>query len=153
MLGCAGAGNSRRLAEIIAGYCLSLDLSTLSAIASGQFATAHEKMGRNRPVEWLKREELDPGFFQRGLRVALEDPSLQVTGLEPIEGLESGSSIITAALANLTGSYVNPWAPYWPELFGDTINKARTLRAPQVRGCARLRVCSQRLRGCKRSVG
>ena len=42
----------------------------------------------------------------------------------------SGSSIITAALANLTGSYVNPWAPYWPELFGDTINKARTLRAP-----------------------
>ena len=42
----------------------------------------------------------------------------------------SGSSIITAALANLTGSFVNPWAPYWPELFGDTVNKARTLRTP-----------------------
>ena len=36
----------------------------------------------------------------------------------------SGSSIITAALANLTGSFVSPWAPYWPELFGDTVQKA-----------------------------
>ncbi|MGB0591307.1 MAG: phosphotransferase [Myxococcota bacterium] len=110
MLGCAGAGNSRRLAEIIAGYCLSLDLSTLSAIASGQFATAHEKMGRNRPVEWLKLEELDSAFFQRGLRVAREDESLVVTGLEPIEGLESGSSIIT----ELTARKVNKLVGHFP---------------------------------------
>ena len=42
----------------------------------------------------------------------------------------SGSSIITATLANLTGSFVSPWAPYWPELFGDTVQKARLLKSP-----------------------
>jgi hypothetical protein len=42
----------------------------------------------------------------------------------------SGSSIITAALANLTGSFVSPWAPYWPELFGDTVQKARQIKSP-----------------------
>jgi hypothetical protein len=42
----------------------------------------------------------------------------------------SGSSITTAALANLTGSFVNPWAPYWPELFGDNIRKALAVKSP-----------------------
>ena len=125
MLGCAGAGNSRRLAEIIAGYCLSLDLSTLSAIASGQFATAHEKMGRNRPVEWLKLEDLDAGFFQRGLRAARGDDSLVVIGLEPIEGLESGSSIIT----ELTARKVNKLVGHFPfALDVETGGEASTLR-------------------------
>ena len=110
MMGCAGAGNSRRLAEIIAGYSLCLDLSTLSAIASGQFATAHEKMGRNRPVEWLKLEELNPAFFERGLRQSLEDETLQVTQLRPIDGFESGSSIIT----ELTARKVNKLVGHFP---------------------------------------
>ena len=56
-------GGARRLAEIIVGFALGLDLSTLAAIASGQFATAHEKLGRNRPTHGLKDEHLNRDFF------------------------------------------------------------------------------------------
>ena len=72
-MGCAGPGKVFRLAEIIAGYCLSLDLSTLAAVASGEFAAAHEKLGRNRPVRHLEREELDAAFFEPMLRRSLDD--------------------------------------------------------------------------------
>ncbi len=99
LMGCAGGGNARRLAEIIAGFCLSLDLSTLSAIASGQFATAHEKLGRNRPVEWLKRQDLDASFFSQCMREALADETIEVTGVVPIETFKMGSSIITELTA------------------------------------------------------
>ena len=74
--GLRGAGQGARLAEIIAGYCLALDLSTLAAIASGQFAAAHEKLGRNRPVRWFEREELDAAFFEPMLRRSLGDAAL-----------------------------------------------------------------------------
>jgi NADP-dependent 3-hydroxy-3-methylglutaryl-CoA reductase len=110
LIGCAGAGKSRRLAEIIAGYCLALDLSTLSAIASGQFATAHEKMGRNRPVEWLKAQDLTPAFFTKDLARALGDPKVEVESLEPITGLKMGSSIIT----ELTARKVNKLVGHFP---------------------------------------
>ena len=53
-----------RLAEIIAAFALCLDLSTLSSIASGQFATAHEKLGRNSPTHGLKLENLNDDFFK-----------------------------------------------------------------------------------------
>ena len=52
-----------RLAEVIAGFALSLDLSTLAAIASGQFATAHERLGRNRPTHGLKDSHLNNELF------------------------------------------------------------------------------------------
>ncbi len=110
LLGCAGAGKSRRLAEIIAGFCLSLDLSTLSAIASGQFATAHEKMGRNRPVEWLKSEDLTPEFFTPGLQRALRRTDVEVMSIEAIDGLQMGSSIIT----ELTARKVNKLVGHFP---------------------------------------
>ncbi|WP_084611119.1 phosphotransferase [Zooshikella ganghwensis] len=64
LLDCAGSHRSARFAEIIAGFSLSLDLSTLSAIASGQFAAAHDRLGRNRPIKFLRKEELTPAFFQ-----------------------------------------------------------------------------------------
>ncbi|WLG42746.1 hypothetical protein [Pseudomonas sp. FP1740] len=51
LIGCAGNGKSARLAQIIGAFCLALDLSTLSAVAAGHFADAHERMGRNRPDE------------------------------------------------------------------------------------------------------
>lgn len=63
MMGCSGVGNAHKLAEITAGLCLALDLSTLAAIASGQFAHAHERLGRNRPVNHLRLSELDHLFF------------------------------------------------------------------------------------------
>ena len=52
-----------RLCELIAGFTLSLELSTLSALASGQFASAHERLGRNHPTLGLKDEHLNKKFF------------------------------------------------------------------------------------------
>ena len=54
MIGCAGPNKAHKLAEVIAGFCLALDISTLSAVAADHFARAHEKLGRNRPVNYLK---------------------------------------------------------------------------------------------------
>jgi hydroxymethylglutaryl-CoA reductase (NADPH) len=44
LLGAEGSGRSERLAEIICGFALALDLSTLSAIASDEFAAAHHPL-------------------------------------------------------------------------------------------------------------
>lgn len=46
LLDCLGAGKKARLAEIIAGFCLALDLSTWSAIAAHSFTDAHKRLGR-----------------------------------------------------------------------------------------------------------
>ncbi len=46
LLDCAGAGKKARLAEIIAGFCLALDLSSWSAIAAHTFTDAHKRLGR-----------------------------------------------------------------------------------------------------------
>ena len=56
-------GDVSRLAEIIVGFGLGLELSTLAAVASGQFASAHEKLGRNWPTHGLKEEFLNREFF------------------------------------------------------------------------------------------
>ena len=51
MLGCAGAGGARKLAEIAAATALAGELSMGGAIASGEFVAAHESYGRNRPSD------------------------------------------------------------------------------------------------------
>ena len=99
MIDCSGPGKVSRRAEIVAGYCLALDLSTLSAIASGQFARAHEKLGRNRPVQWFKKEELAPAFFEAALQDHSGDKTLTVASAEPDPHVPIGSSIITQLTA------------------------------------------------------
>jgi hydroxymethylglutaryl-CoA reductase (NADPH) len=94
MMGCAGAGRARRFAEIVAGFALALDLSTIAAVSGGQFADAHERLGRNRPVDWLTRKDLDPGFFTPLLAGALGEPGLRVTKVTELTPV-TGSSIIT----------------------------------------------------------
>jgi hydroxymethylglutaryl-CoA reductase (NADPH) len=94
MMGCAGAGKVERLAEIIAGFALALDLSTVAAVSGGQFADAHERLGRNRPVDWFTREDLRPSFFTPMLAKALEEPALEVTSVTDLAPV-TGSSIIT----------------------------------------------------------
>lgn len=42
---CSGEGAVCRFAEIIAGFCLSLDISTMAAVSSNQFAASHKKYG------------------------------------------------------------------------------------------------------------
>ena len=51
MLGCAGGGHARKLAEITAATLLAGELSMAAALASGEFVDAHESYGRNRPEE------------------------------------------------------------------------------------------------------
>ena len=49
LLGCAGEGGAPRLAEIVAATLLAGELSMAGAMASGEFVSAHETYGRNRP--------------------------------------------------------------------------------------------------------
>lgn len=105
VMGCAGTRKVHRLAEMIAGFALSLELSTMSAIASGSFATAHERLGRNRPVAFFGREELNGAFFEPGLRRVLGDPGITVAAVEPLAST-LGSSIITELTARRTSKLV-----------------------------------------------
>jgi hydroxymethylglutaryl-CoA reductase (NADPH) len=49
MMGVAGTGGALKLAEIVAGTLLAGEVSMGAAIASGEFVSAHEHYGRNRP--------------------------------------------------------------------------------------------------------
>ncbi|GGL19822.1 phosphotransferase [Mangrovihabitans endophyticus] len=63
VLGCAGPGGGARFAEIIAGFALALDVSTAAALVSGQFAEAHQRLGRSRPVRWLQTADLNAAYL------------------------------------------------------------------------------------------
>ncbi|HEY7513553.1 MAG TPA: phosphotransferase, partial [Vicinamibacteria bacterium] len=102
LMDCAGPGKVARLAEIVAGYCLATDLSTMCAITGGQFVAAHERLGRNRAVRWFVREDLTPGFFEPGLRRVLDDDTVTVRAAEPQESALNGSSIITELTSRRT---------------------------------------------------
>ncbi|WP_223766103.1 phosphotransferase [Streptomyces huiliensis] len=93
LMGCTGRGSAARLAEIIAGFALALDLSTVSAAVSGQFASAHERLGRNRPVSWFRRDELDAAFLESALgHSAL--PGVKVRSVEAAD-LPMGPSVLS----------------------------------------------------------
>lgn len=95
MLGCYGTGNAHKLAEIIIGFSLALDLSTTAAIVAGHFATSHEMLGRNRNVNHLKLSELNERFFEKHLRGSLDNNTLEVNEVVRIDENESASSLIT----------------------------------------------------------
>ncbi|MDO8266761.1 MAG: phosphotransferase [Moraxellaceae bacterium] len=115
LLDCAGPGNAHKLAEIIAAYCLALDISTLSAIAADQFARAHEKLGRNRPVNYLKLGDLNPEFLNNAIHTA-GLAEIEVTDLSPIKLDSKGSSIIT----ELTSHKINKLVGHFPFLLQTT---------------------------------
>jgi len=64
LMGCYGENKIKRFASIIAGFTLGLELSTYAAIVSGEFAKAHEKLGRNKPHDWLQWNEITPSFLE-----------------------------------------------------------------------------------------
>lgn len=97
LLGCAGQGRLFKFAEIIAGACLALDLSTLSAVSSNEFVSAHERLGRNRPTARLARSELNTEFIR-----ALASSSLNVRAATEIP-LESNSGIISEIASKRAG--------------------------------------------------
>lgn len=51
ILGCKGAGKALKFAEITAAVVLAGEISLIGAIASEEWAGAHEALGRNRPVD------------------------------------------------------------------------------------------------------
>ncbi len=51
MIGCSGTGKVNKLGEIIAASALAGELSLAASQAAGDFASAHDKLGRNRPSE------------------------------------------------------------------------------------------------------
>lgn len=99
VMGCAGTGQVNKLAEIIAGFCLALDLSTLSSIVSGQFASAHERLGRNRPEDGLKEEHLAPAFFEEVLAAKEKGEAIQLSSVQPLP-LDIGNSILSDLTSN-----------------------------------------------------
>lgn len=78
MMGCLGSGKVERFAQLIAGFALGLEISTYAAIVSGEFAKAHEKLGRNKPVKWLLKSELTPDFLQNSLDAQYKDAQVRV---------------------------------------------------------------------------
>ena len=63
ILGCLGSDGADRLAQIIASYALALDLSTASAIGSGDFVNAHQNLARHLDQKLFKLSEVTPAFF------------------------------------------------------------------------------------------
>lgn len=53
MIGCYGEGKKFALAETIASFCLALDLSTISAIATDSFAQSHQRLARDNRMAKL----------------------------------------------------------------------------------------------------
>ncbi|MEM1058027.1 MAG: hydroxymethylglutaryl-CoA reductase [Verrucomicrobiota bacterium] len=48
MLGLAGAGNAKALAEVCAGLALAGEISIIGALAAGEFSRAHQKLARGK---------------------------------------------------------------------------------------------------------
>jgi hydroxymethylglutaryl-CoA reductase (NADPH) len=65
LMNCYGTGKVERFAKLIAGFALSLEISTLAALASGQFARAHQKMGKNKVINWLLKSDIDTRFIKK----------------------------------------------------------------------------------------
>jgi hydroxymethylglutaryl-CoA reductase (NADPH) len=51
ILGCAGEGHANTLAEILGAVVLAGDLSLMASFCTHEFVAAHERLGRNRPLE------------------------------------------------------------------------------------------------------
>lgn len=87
---CLGNGKVERFAKLIAGFTLGLEISTLAAIVSGEFAKAHEKLGRNKPVHWLLRSELTPDFIKSNLNGSFMDKRIQNIEIKNDALIENG---------------------------------------------------------------
>jgi hydroxymethylglutaryl-CoA reductase (NADPH) len=107
MMGCAGSGKVERFAKLIAGFALSLELSTFAAIVGGQFAKVHEKLGRNKPIEWLLKAEIDKAFLTQNLKTPYRDKLMAVHFLE--RALVENGLII-----NLTSKFNNKITGFVP---------------------------------------
>lgn len=102
LIGCYGSGNGYKLAEIIASFCLALDLSTLSALANDEFAKSHELLGRKRSLAIVKDKLVAtffPCFNNANFKPAWGDTS-QTVAIRSISWEGAQDSILTAQCNN-----------------------------------------------------
>ena len=92
MMGCLGTAKVDRFAKLIAGFALGLEISTYAAIVSGEFAKAHEKLGRNKPIQWLLKSELTTTFLSK---VANETNSTNPYSFQVVENDTFDNGILT----------------------------------------------------------
>jgi len=57
LMGLAGTGNARALAEVTGGLILAGELSIIAALSAGHFSRAHRKLGRDRKSVQPARED------------------------------------------------------------------------------------------------
>ena len=90
LMKCYGSGKVNRFAKLMAGFALGLEISTYAAIVSGEFAKAHEKLGRNKPVQWLLNSEITPNFIASKLSNFFKDKAIINVKRVDNSGLENG---------------------------------------------------------------
>jgi hydroxymethylglutaryl-CoA reductase (NADPH) len=100
IMGCAGNGKVFRFAQLIAGFALGLEISTFAAIVGGQFAKAHEKLGRNKPVNWLTRSEINPALLQSCMNGHLGQRAITAVHFPEKKLLENGIIVGLTARIN-----------------------------------------------------
>jgi hydroxymethylglutaryl-CoA reductase (NADPH) len=109
MMGCAGQGKVFRFASLIAGFTMALEISTFAAIVSGQFAKAHEKLGRNKPKNWLTKSQIDTVFIKKHLPNLLDKDSRIDFDLHGVS-IPSNGAII--ALTNRVNKKLTGFIPF-----------------------------------------
>ena len=100
LMGCLGVGKVNRLGAIIAGVALGLELSTFSAIANGQFAIAHDRMGRNPPDNHLGVDADLPQYLNDRLFAG------QSVDLRHLYNLDESNGIISLMTARSSKKFI-----------------------------------------------
>ncbi len=90
IMGCLGNGKIERFARSIAGFALALEISTYAAIVSGEFAKAHEKLGRNKPVNWLLKSDINVEFIEGALLPKNSHFNIKEVEIIPDSMIENG---------------------------------------------------------------
>lgn len=116
MMGCKGQGKVNRFAQLITSFALGLEISTYAAIVSGEFAKAHEKLGRNKPVNWLLKSEIHTDFLNKVLNEPFKQKigGIAQTSWTELPGFDNG------ILTHLTQKITQKITGYHPILITGT---------------------------------
>ena len=87
LMGCAGSGKVHRFAKILAGLCLGLELSTFAAMSNGQFAIAHERLGRNKPLKHIDATEGLAEVVQQHLLIDTSQRAVKLSAMPESNGI------------------------------------------------------------------
>jgi hydroxymethylglutaryl-CoA reductase (NADPH) len=101
IMDCHGVDKVERFAKLICGFAMGLELSTISAMVSGQFAMAHERLGRNKPIKFLKNDKNLIPFIQDKL-IDVNDSSF----IEFKDELNDSNGIITQLTASNSEKFI-----------------------------------------------